>query len=68
MKQITTQKFVSKCSRGSLYVENDMPLGELHDFLMLMKGMMVERMLTVHREELEASEIAKAEPEHCEAC
>lgn len=42
-----------------LYCENDSPLGGLHDALMLMKGICVERMVENHKKEQEASEKMK---------
>ncbi len=61
MKQNATQQFISECGRAKIYVENDMPIGVFHDFLMHMKGIMVERMVDAHKEELKFAESQKQE-------
>lgn len=49
MIQTPMQKFESKCSKARLYVQNDMSLGDLHDFLMELKGNILERMVQAHK-------------------
>ncbi len=60
MQKAVTQ-FVSQCSRAKIFVENEMPIGVFHDFLMEMKGLMVERMVAAHKEQMEVTEAQKAE-------
>lgn len=50
--QTATQKFVSKCNKVALIVDNDMALGELHDFIMLLKGVFVEKMVAAHQQQM----------------
>lgn len=67
--QKPVQQFLSECGRAKLFVENDMPIGIFHDFLMQLKGLMVERMVQAHKEQIaenEASKILDA-PQDCEA-
>lgn len=59
MQQKTTQQFVSQCGRSKVYVDNDMPIGAFHDFLMEMKGLMVERMVKAHAEQVEQNDSMK---------
>ena len=47
------QCFESECGKAKIMVENDMPIGVFHDFLMMMKGLMVERMVKAHKEQEE---------------
>jgi len=59
MDQKPTQQFVSACGKAKIFVENDMPIGVFHDFLMEMKGMMVARMVTAQKEEEAAAATQK---------
>jgi len=52
------QYFESECGRARVCVENDMPIGVFHDFLMLLKGEMVDRMVKAHKEQQEQAEEA----------
>lgn len=61
MKQNPTQQFISECGRANIFVTNDMPIGVFHDFLMHMKGIMVERMIEAHKEEVKFAESQKHE-------
>jgi len=61
--QKAVQQFISTCGKASIFVENDMPIGIFHDFLMHIKGIMVEKMMAVHKEELEISDSMKKEDE-----
>lgn len=63
MQKSVTQ-FVSPCGRAKMYIENDMPIGVFHDYLMEIKGMMVERMVVAHKEQLAETEAAKELPPH----
>ena len=58
-KQIPAQKFESPCKKAVTIVENDMPLGSFHDYLLSLKGEMVDRMVKSQKEENEQSEIQK---------
>lgn len=51
--QKQVQQFTSECQRAKIFVENDMPIGVFHDFLMLIKGFMVDRMVAAHNEQVE---------------
>jgi len=51
MNQKATQCFESPCGKSRIYVDNDMPLGVFHDFLMMIKGSMVERMVQAQKQE-----------------
>ena len=51
MENKSVQLFSSKCSKAKIYVDNDMPIGIFHDFLMEMKGIMVDRMIAAHKEQ-----------------
>ena len=51
MNQKPMQCFESKCAKAKIFVENDMPIGVFHDFLMELRGMMVERMIAAHKEQ-----------------
>lgn len=64
MKQNPVQQFVSACGRAKIFVENDMPIGIFHDFLMELKGLMVERMVAAHAEQIAQAEAAKELPPH----
>jgi hypothetical protein len=52
-------QFSSPCGKAKIFVENDMPIGVFHDFLMLMKGQMVDRMVAAHKEQIAQAEIQK---------
>ena len=52
MKQIPVQQFTSECGKARIFVENDMPIGVFHDFLMELKGAMVDRMVAAHKEQV----------------
>lgn len=51
--QKTVQQFTSACSKAQIFVDNEMPLGQFHDFLMLVKGAMTQRMIDAHNQQLE---------------
>jgi hypothetical protein len=56
MNQKTMQSFESVCGKAKIYVENDMPIGIFHDFLMMIKGLMVDRMVAAHNEQVKQAE------------
>jgi len=51
MEQVPTQKIESECGKAKLFIANDMSLGNLHDFLLSVKGEMIDRMVKVQKEE-----------------
>ena len=56
LDQKPVQLFESACKKCAIYIENDMALGAFHDFLMLVKGNMVDRMVAEQkRSEAEAA-------------
>ncbi len=59
MQHKATSQFSSACGKASIFVENDMPIGVFHDFLMLIKGAMVEKMVKAHQEHV--AEVAAQE-------
>lgn len=64
MKQNPVQQFISECGRAKIFVENEMPIGIFHDFLMQLKGLMVERMVTAHQEQVQQAQAALDLPPH----
>ena len=65
MKQLPSQKFVSEDQKIVLLCDNDTALGDLHDFLMAAKGMVVDRMIEAHKQDQEAAKTQKQQ-EHSE--
>lgn len=57
--QKPVQQFLSACGRAKVFVENEMPIGVFHDFLMELKGHMVDRMVAAHKEQAEQAEAMK---------
>lgn len=53
MNQVPVQKIVSDCGKAVFIIDNDMSLGILHDFLLLLKGEFVDRMVKVQKEQEE---------------
>lgn len=68
MKQTPVQQFESKCGRCKLFVENDMEIGIFHDFLMELKGLMVERMVNAHKEQMQQLEAQKQQDPEMQTC
>lgn len=64
MKQLTTQLFESECGKAKIVVENDMAIGSFHDFLMELKGLMVDKMIQAHKEQVAQAEASKSLPQH----
>ncbi len=68
MNQKATQCFESSCGKAKIYVENDMPIGVFHDYLMEIKGLMVERMVTAHKQQVAELEAQKElDPPACDS-
>ena len=63
IKQIGTQLFPSPCGKIKLYIENDTALGVFHDFLMWMKGEMVNRMIASQKQEEQVAAAQRAAQE-----
>jgi hypothetical protein len=59
MEQTAVQKFLSDCGEIALFVKNEVSLGTLHDFLMALKGNIVERMVKAQKEEEAHAEAVK---------
>lgn len=59
MQQKPSTQFVSECGLSKIIVENVMPIGVFHDFLMQVKGLMVERMVKAHQEQVAEMEAQK---------
>jgi len=66
MKQLPVQCLKSEDGKISLFCDNDTPLGKLHDFLLLTKGEIVERMVKYQQEEQEASDKVKENAKSCD--
>lgn len=62
MKQTATTEFLSDCGKARIYVENDIQIGVFHDFLMHIKGLMVDKMVKTHKQEEEISESMQQQP------
>lgn len=60
IKQIPSQQFQSNCGKAKIYVENEMPLGSFHDFLLMVKGQMVDLMVKAQKEDEAMAEQQKA--------
>jgi len=56
MKQIATQCFESECGRVQVYVDHEMPVGALHDFLFELKGKMIDIMKEAQEKAKEGNE------------
>lgn len=60
LEQVGTTLFrKSACDKAKLYIENDMAAGDLHDFLMEVKGHVVDIMVKAHKAEQDLSEAQK---------
>lgn len=59
IQQLASQKFSSPCGKAHMYVENDMPVGSFHDFVLQVKGQMVDLMVKAQKEEHEMAEAQK---------
>lgn len=66
MKQINC--FESPCGKANIYVEADMPIGVFHDFLMQIKGQMVDRMVLFHQQQTKEAEENLKDLEQKPAC
>jgi len=60
MKQQNSILIESENKKIKIYADTDTALGAFHDFLLLVKGNIVERMVKVQKEEEEASKKQEA--------
>ena len=60
MKQAAMQKVMSECGMIEVMFSNETSLGVLHDFLLELKGNVVDRMSAAQKEEVEANDAFKA--------
>lgn len=60
MKDTMVQKFTSECGRLQVLFDPSMPVGEFHDFLLFLKGNVVNAMNENQRKEVENNEAFKA--------
>jgi hypothetical protein len=65
MEQIQLAKFVSKNGKICVLCDGDTALGDLHDFLIALKGEIVDRMVTAQKQDV-ASQEAHSDTEPCE--
>jgi hypothetical protein len=56
MKQESQVSFSNENKTINLFCDNKTPLGLLHDFLMSIKGEIVDRMVKAHQEEQKAAQ------------
>lgn len=61
-KQVT--QFSSECGKAKIYVETDMAIGLFHDFLMAIKGAMVDRMVEAHKQQVAQAQEMMQQPPH----
>ena len=59
LKQVQVVSFVSENGKIKVYADTDTALGEIHDFLMMLKGNIVDRMVKAQKEEQEFAEAQK---------
>lgn len=59
MKQENCVRIVSENKKITILADLDVSLGEMHDFLLLVKGNVVERMVKVRNEEVEEDQKQK---------
>jgi hypothetical protein len=59
MKQSTVQKMISECGKAIIAVDNDMSLGAFHDFLMQVKGIIVDMMVKSHQQQQQEADKQK---------
>lgn len=66
MKQISSAKFESDCKKVMLMCDADTSLGAMHDFLMRLKGEIVDRMIKAQKDEEAMAEAQKEAEIPCE--
>lgn len=60
MKQETIVKIASEDKKMTLLCDSDVSLGNLHDFLLMVKGNVVDMITAAQKKEKEASDAVKA--------
>lgn len=65
MEQKNAVEFVGTEGKIRLICDSDTPLGKLHDFLLMLKGNIVDRMVAQQKEEDAYSEEMKKQEECC---
>ena len=60
MKQETIVRIASEDKKMTLLCDSDVALGNLHDFLLMVKGEVVSRIVEAQKQEKEASDAVKA--------
>lgn len=53
ISQKATTQFESDCKRAKVIIDNDMPAGSIHDFLLQLKGHVVDAMVKNQKDEEE---------------
>ena len=66
MKQVSLAKFQSDDGKVSILCDADTALGNLHDFLMAVKGEIVDRMIKAQKDEEEVQQAQRAKEEEVE--
>lgn len=56
IEQTATVRFKSECGKSAIFVDSDMPVGLFHDFLLKVKGQMVDVMVNAQKEEEKMAE------------
>ena len=65
LKQVQCVNFCSEDGKVKIYCDNDTPLGNLHDFLMQVKGNIVERMVEAQKQEQAVADSQKEFTQEC---
>lgn len=68
IEQKSTALFESECKKMKLICDADTPLGVLHDYLMAVKGEIVDRMQNAQKKEQEIAKQQMKESEECNDC
>jgi len=63
MKQTGTQTFTSEDNKFAVICDNTLSLGSLHDYLLELKGTVVEMISKAQAQEKEATDAVKAKDE-----
>lgn len=63
MKQTPCQKIYSEDKKIVLYADNETSLGAIHDFLLHVKGEIVDRILKAQEDETKAANASKEKKE-----
>lgn len=58
MNSESIKAFGSACGKAKTFVDTTMAIGVFHDYLMELKGLMVDRMVAAHKEQVEQAAAA----------